>query len=219
MNFVRLGDGVANAANESERCDTLLFDPPWDMNIGEFPAFRKTLAFCDGFRAGDIVHRFGAPTWVFTWDCVSSWYTPNRPLRRAKYCFAYFNISDCAPRAFRFGYAGKPRIVSNTRGTYAYVPEGEKMFSDVYSSPITQRKANHSHAKPIEWIAYLMSVVSASRVYDPFAGSGAGSCAGIDAGIPVKAFEIDRQRQIAANQLILRYKKRIDAPQQTLQIE
>ena len=209
MNFIRLGDGIAAAVTCANKCDTLLFDPPWDMTVPPLPAFMNTLAFCDGFRARDIVARFGAPTWVFTWDCVSSWFTPNRPLRRAKYCFAYFDISKCSPRAYRFGAAGKPRIVSNSRGTFAYVPDGEKMFSDVYSSPITARKTNHSHAKPVEWISYLMSVVSARNVFDPFAGSGAASIAGIDSSIHVVAYEINPIIRDKSNQRIMNHKKRV----------
>lgn len=203
MNFIRHGDGIIAAHAEVARCDTLLFDPPWDMDVPDFPVFRRTLAFCDGFRASDIIRRFGSPTWIFTWDCVTSWFTPNRPLRRAKYCFAYFDITECSPRAYRFGSPGKPRIVSNSRGSFAYVPDGEKMFSDVYSSPITARKTNHPHEKPVEWIAYLMSVVSARSVFDPFAGSGSASIAGIEAGIAVRAFEIDRVIQRESNLRIL----------------
>ena len=218
MNFVRHGDGVAAAPRESLRCDTLLFDPPWDVAFPEFPPFARTLAFCDGFRAGDVVRRFGAPTWVFTWDCVSSWFTPNRPLRRAKYCFAYFDISECSPRAYRFGSAGNPRIVSNSRGTFAYVPDGEKMFSDVYSSPITARKTNHPHAKPVEWLAYLMSVIGAQLVFDPFAGSGAASIAGIDANISVRGYEIDLATQREANARILRHKSSRPTSELTLEI-
>lgn len=207
MNTVRHANGIHLAGVMCNKCDTLFFDPPWDADIPKFPAFSKTLAFCDGFRARDVIRRFGAPTWVFTWDCVSSWYTPNRPLRRAKYCFAYFDINDCSPKSFRFGCAGKPRIVSNSRGSYAYVPDGEKMFSDVYSSPITARKSNHKHAKPIEWLAYLMATIGARRVFDPFAGSGACSIAGIELGIKVFATEVDKQTQVDANKAILKYRK------------
>ena len=218
MNFIRCGNGIDAAAIECKRCDTLLFDPPWDMRITSIPAFRKTLAFCDGYRANDIVARFGPPAWVFTWDCVSSWYTPNRPLRRAKYCFAYFDLSECAPRAYRFGYAGEPRIVSNSRGTFAYVPDGEKMFSDVYSSPITARRVNHQHAKPVEWIAYLISAVSSHIVFDPFAGSGAASIAGIESGVRVRAYEIDRDIQRESNMRILRHIRRSESSNLTLEI-
>ena len=218
MNFVRHGDGIAAAESELARCDTLLFDPPWDMVIPEFPPFRKTLAFCDGFRANAIVRRFGAPTWVFTWDCISSWYTPNRPLRRAKYCFTYFDINQCNPRGYRFGCAGKPRIVSNSRGSFAYVPDGEKMFSDVYSSPITARKTNHPHAKPVEWLAYLMSTIGSASVFDPFSGSGAASIAGVDCGIRVVGYEIDRDIQRAANTRILQHRRRTTAIALNLEI-
>jgi hypothetical protein len=168
-------DGIGALVDNKHDADTLLLDPPWDINIPHFDKsiYRNILAFTDGGRDCDIVNRLGAPTWLFTWDCVSSWFTPNRPLKGAKHCLAYFNIKEFDPRGFCFGYNGKPRIVTNSRGTYAYKPEGEKMFSDVYSSPITQRKQNHKHAKPTEWLAYLLAGVGARIVLDPFMGSGA----------------------------------------------
>lgn len=85
------------------------------------------------------------------------------------------------------------------------------MFSDVYGSPITARKTNHPHAKPVEWLAYLMSVVGAKSVFDPFAGSGAASIAGIECGVRVVAFEIDRATQREANVRIIRHRNHDDS--------
>lgn len=163
------GDGIAALMDSS--IESLLYDPPWDLYIPSFPIPSEIVALCDGFRAGDIVRRFGAPTWVFTWDCVSSWYTPNRPLRRAKYAFCYFDIQKCSPTAFKFGDNGSPRIVKNSRGTFAYVPDGRKQFSDVYAHPITAQK-KYKHQKPVEWIAYLLATCTTGHIVDPFCGSG-----------------------------------------------
>ena len=72
---------------EGATIDCLVFDPPWDADL----AFKKPtiasqvkniLSFTDGQRAFDAVTLFGAPTWLFGWDCVTSWYAPNRPLKR-----------------------------------------------------------------------------------------------------------------------------------------
>ena len=163
------GDGISALLRGG--ITSLLYDPPWEISIPEFPMPNEVVALCDGFRAGDVVRRFGAPTWVFTWDCVSSWYTPNRPLRRAKYAFCYFDINKCTPTAFKFGDNGRPRIVKNSRGTFAYVPDGKKQFSDVYQHPITAKK-KYKHQKPTEWIAYLLATCTTGVVVDPFCGSG-----------------------------------------------
>lgn len=188
MNDVINGDGIAALC--AGWSGALLYDPPWDIEIPAFPIPREVIALCDGFRAADVVIRFGAPTWVFTWDCVSSWFTPNRPLRRAKYAFAYFDIDKCNPAAYRFGSAGKPRMVTNSRGTYAYVPDGEKMFSDVYSSPITKKRI-HRHQKPVEWIAYLISTCTTLPILDPFCGSGSAAAACHMIGRKSTHYEID----------------------------
>lgn len=175
----------------------LLYDPPWDIDIPEFPIPPQVVALCDGRRACDVVRRFGAPTWVFTWDCVSSWFTQNRPLQRAKYAFAYFDIDECSPSAFKFGDNGRPRIVSNSRGTFAYVPDGAKMFSDVYSYPITAAK-NHKHQKPVEWIAYLLATCTTLPVLDPFCGSGSAIAACSMISRDSTHIEIDRDVYINA---------------------
>jgi len=174
-----LGDGQylydAVAANTQH---TLIFDPPWDI-AAEFNMRNSdnVLAFCDGYRAGDIVRLFGPPTWVFVWDCVSSWYTPNRPLRRMKMCFWYGDITKYRQKGWLFGDpCGKPRIVTNSRGSYLFTPDSGKMLSDVFSSPITSlhSTSGHEHSKPIDWITALIGNTARDGdiVIDPFAGSG-----------------------------------------------
>lgn len=157
---------------------TLIFDPPWNI-ASEFEMIDSdnVLAFCDGYRAGDIVRMFGAPTWVFAWDCISSWYTPNRPLRRMKLCFWYGDISQYKQKGYLFGGpCGKPRIVTNSRGSYLFTPDSGKMLSDVFSHPITSLHSQgaHEHSKPLDWITALIGNTARDGdiVIDPFAGSG-----------------------------------------------
>lgn len=168
-----LYDAVANYTQH-----TLIFDPPWDIATEfEMRHSDSVLAFCDGYRAGDIVRLFGSPTWVFAWDCVSSWYTKNRPLRRMKLCFWFGDVSDYKQKGYLFGDpCGKPRIVTNSRGSYMFSPDTGKMLSDVFSQPITRLHSaeRHKHSKPLDWITALIgnTVRDGDIVIDPFAGSG-----------------------------------------------
>ena len=160
----------------------LIYDPPWDLALDwSAPSCPSTLAFTDGGRAGDVVRLYGAPTWVFVWDAVSSWWTPNRPLRRMKLCFWYGELDSYDQEgAFYRPTSGReevPRTVSNTRGSYEYTPHPEgRRLSDLYSKPITQlhsTEEQHSHSKPIEWMTCLIANTSSGLVIDPFAGGGA----------------------------------------------
>ena len=81
---LRCGDSLRDAAFGSD-CESLFFDPPWDQ-MPQMQPRKSVLAFADGQRTADVVRLFGAPTWLFAWDCVSSWYTPSRPLKRMKLC-------------------------------------------------------------------------------------------------------------------------------------
>ncbi len=157
---------------------TLIFDPPWDVATSfRMADSENVLAFCDGYRPGDIVRMFGPPAWVFAWDCVSSWYTPNRPLRRMKMCFWYGDVTRYKQKGYLYGEpCGNPRFVTNSRGRYLFTPDTGKMLSDVFSHPITSlhSKSGHEHSKPIDWITALIgnTVRDGDIVIDPFAGSG-----------------------------------------------
>ena len=159
----------------------LIYDPPWDLVLDwSAPSCPSTLAFTDGGRAADVVRLYGAPTWVFVWDAVSSWWTPNRPLRRMKLAFWYGDLDTYNQEgAFYQPTSSRdetPRTVSNTRGSYEYTPHPDgRRLSDLYSKPITQlhsAEEEHSHSKPIEWMTCLVANTSSGLVIDPFAGGG-----------------------------------------------
>lgn len=155
--------------------NSLLFDPPWETGFPAPVGYSSTLAFGDGSTIGSIVSMLGAPTWLFSWDCVSSWYTPNRPLRRMKLCAWYGNIEDYDFDGWHYGDAGAPRTVWNTRGEYQFHPDPRgKHLSDVFSFPITQLHADatHSHIKPLDWVTLLVANCTRGDIYDPFLGSG-----------------------------------------------
>lgn len=195
------GDGAAMYRRVAPRCDhTLVFDPPWGIidQFGFMSASQNVLAFCDGMRAADVIRIFGAPTWIFTWDCVSSWYTPNRPLRRSKLCLWYGDVSRYNGEGYLY-YDGKPenqRIVKNTRGQHHYRPKDGKMLSDIYSQPITRlHSQGHNHGKPIEWIKCLIAntVRAGSIVIDPFVGGGSTLIACEQLQLKLIGAEIDEQ--------------------------
>jgi len=153
----------------------LLFDPPWDMETITPSGYQSKLVFGDGGTVGDVFTRFGSPTWLFVWDCVSSWYTPNRPLKRMKVCAWYGDISNYDFDGWHYGDAGEPRTVWNTRGQYKFKPDARgKHLADVFNLPITRLHAesDHNHTKPIDWITLLVANCTNGDIYDPFLGSG-----------------------------------------------
>lgn len=154
--------------------ESLVWDPEWDTNPMP-PGYASALVFTDGYRMRDCVETFGPPSWVFTWDCVSSWYTPNRPLRRAKYCLWYGDIDQYRFDGAHYGDSGNVREVVNTRGSYTFRPDPRgKHLSDVFSAPIAAPHANseHNHSKPSDWIRMLLGNCTRGEIYDPFCGSG-----------------------------------------------
>lgn len=172
--------------------ETLIYDPEWDnASKMELPAW--CIAFTDGQRAADVINLFGAPAWVFVWDCVSSWYTPNRPLKRGKLAFFYGDITKYNFDGAHYGDAGKARDVVNTRGSYTFQPDPRgKHLSDVFSQPITKLHAEseHSHSKPGDWVKMLIGNCTAGDVFDPFAGSGTTLVACQNLGRVCRAIEI-----------------------------
>jgi len=161
----------------------LIYDPPWDSDIVQSwspPSADSVLAFTDGARIGDLTDKFGRPAWCFVWDGVSSWWTPNRPLRRVKLSLWFGNIGSYNQEGAFYRPEGwsadeEARAVQNTRGSYQYTPHPEgRRLSDLYRLPLTAFHASesHSHAKPIEWVSCLIANTSTGPVADPFAGGG-----------------------------------------------
>jgi hypothetical protein len=192
----RLICGDCNAVDDAfyADCHTLFYDPEWDE--GQKPAFRAfddVLSFCDGSSFGYVIELFGAPTWVFAWDCVTSWYTPNRPLRRMKNCLWYGDVHNYQFDGWHYGDSGEERTVRNTRGEYVFKPDPRgKHLSDVFSQPITKLHAEseHSHSKPIDWVTLLIANCTRGDVFDPFLGSGTSLIACERLGRKCRAIEI-----------------------------
>lgn len=184
-----IGDGRA----ADPRGRAVVFDPPWDAGIGAVQSPGGVLAFCDGGRAADVVGLFGSPAWVFVWDCVSSWYTPNRPLRRGKLCLWYGDITTYNADGAHYGDAGEARDVWNTRGAYRFMPDPRgKHLADVFVAPITVEHADGaSHSKPLDWIRLLIGNCTTGDVIDPFVGTGTSIVACEQLGRRCEAFEID----------------------------
>ena len=158
----------------------MIFDPPWDAE----QAFKKPviseqvkniLSFTDGQRAFDTITLFGPPTWLFGWDCVTSWYAPNRPLKRVKYCLWYGDVNNFNFNGAHYGSAGEVKNVTNTRGSYEFKPdERGKHLSDLFQYQITKlhNEVLHSHSKPLDWVRLLIGDCSTGNVLDLFGGSG-----------------------------------------------
>ncbi len=188
------GDSLKDAAPTR---DTLFFDPPWDVDtcrLKDWGAFKNILAFADGQRLADIIEKWGAPTWLFVWDCVTSWYAPNRPLKRMKLCAWYGDVQTYDFDGAHYGEPDVEKTVTNTRGSYTYKPDPRgKHLSDVFQMGITRAHADkrHKHSKPLEWIRMLLANCTQGDIYDPFLGSGAAIIAAEALGRIVHGSEID----------------------------
>jgi hypothetical protein len=157
-------------------CDTLFYDPEWNIEF-TIPAasFKNILAFGDGSTIGKMFSLFGPPTWLFAWDCVTSWFTPNRPLRRMKICAWHGDIDSFNLDGSHYGEPSESKTVSNSRGSYDFKADARgKHLSDVFQQPITKlhSASEHSHSKPIDWIRMLIADCTSGHIYDPFLGSG-----------------------------------------------
>lgn len=152
----------------------LIYDPPWDLELPP-PArgFRHTFAFTDARHMPITLIAFGIPSWLFTWDCVSSWWTPGSPLMRLKFCAWFGPRSEYAQERYLLAKRQPARQVRNNRGAYHYEGRPGTMLSDVYCQPITEPRA-HRHAKPLDWVSAIIGncIARRSTIYDPFGGSG-----------------------------------------------
>jgi len=174
---------------DGEKADIIVIDPPYEMvelyynsiSIHVQNESNRLLVMWDFKRFADAavsaVNCGWTPQYEFIWDCVQSWYTPNRPLQRHKAlgvfsADSFFNtqtsiISDGKNR-------GKKRIVKNTRGSSDYTPmDGAKHISTVEQFPNTQQKDEHGHGKPIQWIGAILGGINGCVIFDAFCGSGA----------------------------------------------
>lgn len=160
-----------------ERPQYMIYDPDWDVGL-VIPEYKWTgvIAYCDGYRARDVIEKFGLPTWIFAWDGFTSWYTPNRPLRRAKLAVWFGNIEEFDFNGAHYGDAGDEREVKNSRGAYTFKPDPRgKHLSDVFSLSLPQLHSDgfHPYEKPLDWVRLLVGdCFPGKSVFDPFLGCG-----------------------------------------------
>ena len=115
------------------------------------------------------------PQYEMVWDCVTSWYTPNRPLARHKSVGVFgedpkWNFDEAI---IRDGKQREAKQVWNTRGEYAYTPlDGAVHMRTVEAFPTTAEHGGHAHSKPIAWVEALFNGVGGSVYVDLFGGSG-----------------------------------------------
>ena len=183
-----------------QRCDVLVFDPPWDdrdawnVDVSDFGA---CLAFCDGKYAGEAVKRFGPPRWVFVWDTMSTWSSSSSaPLNGCKLCLLFGD----APWNRDEALYGEPPP-SKKHPSTQYSPLSGRRLSDLYRKSLRwQSNASASgasdkppHAKPDEWVRALVCGVGVrgGLLCDPFMGGGASLVAATSAGMSEIATELN----------------------------
>lgn len=169
---------------DGESWNTCVFDPPYEVTelYGHVPKVGKgqrLAIFWDMFRfataAQAALSQGWAPLYELVWDCVTSWYTPNRPLARHKACGIFGDDPKWAfDRAIIVdGKERKAGTVHNTRGDCDYQPlDGAVHMRSVESFPTCNEDGGHKHSKPAAWIKAMLAGVGPGVVLDLFAGSG-----------------------------------------------
>ena len=169
---------------DGERWDTCVFDPPYELTelYGHVPKAekgKKLVIFWDMFRFATAAQSATAAGWSplyeLIWDCVTSWYTPNRPLARHKACGVFGDEPKWAfDRAvIADGKERKAGTVHNTRGACEYEPlDGAVHMRSVEAFPTCNEDGGHKHSKPEAWIRAMFAGVGPGVVLDLFAGSG-----------------------------------------------
>jgi len=167
--------------------DVCVIDPPYELDslygksIPDAQPGKKLIVMWDFKRFGiapcAAISAGWQPQYEFIWDCVQSWYTPNRPLQRHKAAGVFGDdpFFDTEKSIIKDGKdRGKKRTVSNTRGTSEYQPlDGAKHIATVEAFPNTMQKDEHGHGKPMAWIEAIFNGVGGLVYLDLFGGSGA----------------------------------------------
>ena len=165
--------------------DLCIFDPPYQEQhlynfIPDYDKEKKLIVMWDfkrfGIAAKKSMEKGWNPLYEFIWDCVQSWYTPNRPLQRHKTIGVFgenpfFNTDKAIIKDGK--YRGSARVVKNTRGKYNYQPlDGAKHISTVEAFSNVQEKDEHGHGKPIAWLYAIYAGLEPEIILDLFGGSG-----------------------------------------------
>lgn len=191
---------------DGERASVLVFDPPYEMpelydfiprndsGGGALICFSDHKHFAEPVTAA--IRAGWTPRFEFVWDCVQSWYTPNRPLARHKTCTVYGDREhwnfDAA--IINDGKHREAHTVRNTRGECDYVPlDGAVHMRTLEALPNTAQNDENGHGKPVAWIAAILNGYTPPRciVADMFCGSGAFIVACENTGRVCYGMEID----------------------------
>lgn len=171
-----------------------LFDPPYEIEelYDQMPPAqegRRMVVMWDFKRfakaAASAVAAGWQPQYEFIWDCVQSWYTPNRPLARHKAAGVFGDNPHFDTEAALIVDGkdrGTTRTVVNTRGSYSYTPlAGAKHIATVEAFANTAQSSEHAHGKPVAWVQAILAGLCASTVLDLFGGGGSTiiACEGI----------------------------------------
>lgn len=189
---------------DGEAWDVCVFDPPYEVEslyseaMPPFEPGRKLLVMWDFKRFALAAHSALLAGWPaqyeFIWDCVQSWYTPNRPLQRHKSCGVFGDdpFFDTEKAIIRDGKdRGRKRTVRNTRGETEYTPlKGAKHIASVEAFPNTAQNDGHGHGKPVAWIEAIFNGVGGRTYLDLFGGSGASLIACEKTGKDVRMMEL-----------------------------
>jgi hypothetical protein len=165
--------------------DVCVFDPPYEIEdlYDQMPAPQegsRLLVMWDFKRfakaAASAVAAGWEPQYEFIWDCVQSWYTPNRPLARHKAVGVFGDNPHFDTEAALIADGkdrGSTRTVANTRGSYTYTPlDGAKHIATVEAFANTAQSSEHAHGKPVVWVQAILAGLRASQVLDLFGGGG-----------------------------------------------
>jgi DNA modification methylase len=184
--------------------DVCVFDPPYEVESlyrDAMPpaATGKKLAVMWDFKRfatapAAALAAGWLPLYEFIWDCVQSWYTPNRPLARHKSIgiFGDDPFFDTDKSTIADGKKREAKTVSNTRGKCEYVPlDGAKHIATVESFPNTAQNDSHGHGKPVDWIAAIFNGIAGDTYLDLFGGSGSTLIACEKTGRDCRMMELD----------------------------
>jgi len=178
IHLLLCGDSRADNAQLGALPGNWVYDPPWDLELSKPIGFESILVFGDGGSAKRVIEMFGAPEWIFTWDCQGNFFTNwKRPMRRAKYVFWYGDIDTFDLKGAFFGEPEAPMIKTSNFGNEKYLshpdPRGKHMY-DLFVESLTKLHSTmgHEHEKTLDWIRLLVGDCFRGDVYDPFTGSG-----------------------------------------------
>ena len=175
---------AVDALTNGDKPDTYFIDPPYECeelyDIIPQNDGGRLFVLSDHKHWQKAVSAATAAGWIgrfeLIWDCVQSWYTPNRPLARHKTCYIFGDVEywDFNAAIIHDGKEREEKYVWNTRGKTHYIPlDGAVHIRTVEAFPNTAQNDENSYGKPVKWLVAMLNGYSGDTVLDLFGGSGA----------------------------------------------